>query len=300
MRDLAGKVAVVTGGASGIGRALCDRFAAAGMKLVLADVERPALERAVAELAGGGAQAVGVPTDVRDPAAVRALADRTLAAFGAVHVVCNNAGVLPLAPILETSIEDWRWLVDVNLLGVAWGVSVFGPILVEQGEGHIVNTASAAGLLPPQGLGAYAATKHAVVGLSETLYLELQGTGVGVSVLCPALVNTRISRSERNRPAGDHGPRSYGDFQERFDKLVTSVGHPAEEVAERVLQAILADQLFVLPHDEVKPVIEARWRRILAGENPPRDAMAVVRERQPVDSARLPLAARPPAREPAS
>jgi NAD(P)-dependent dehydrogenase (short-subunit alcohol dehydrogenase family) len=278
MRDLAGKVAVVTGGASGIGRALADRFAAAGMKLVLADVERAALDRAVVELTRGGAEAIGVPTDVRDPAAVRALADRALAAFGAVHVVCNNAGVLPLAPILETSIEDWRWLVDVNLLGVAYGVAIFGPILVEQGEGHIVNTASAAGLLPPRGLGAYAATKHAVVGLSETLYLELQGTGVGVSVLCPALVNTQISRSERNRPAGDSGPRSYGDLQQRFSKMLTSIGHPPEEVAERVLQAILADQLFILPHDEIKPMVEARYRRILAGENPPRDAMPVVRE----------------------
>ncbi len=273
MRDLEGKVAVVTGGASGIGRALADRFAAAGLKLVLADVEREALDRAVAELARGGAEAIGVPTDVRDPGAVRALADRTLAAFGAVHVVCNNAGVLPLGPILETTVEDWRWLVEVNLLGVAYGVAVFGPILVEQGVGHIVNTASAAGLLPPPGLGAYAATKHAVVGLSETLYLELQGTGVGVSVLCPALVNTQIVRSERNRPARDGGPRSYGELQQRFGKMLAAVGHPPEEVAERVLQAILADQLFILPHDEIKPVVEARYRRILAGENPPRDAM---------------------------
>jgi NAD(P)-dependent dehydrogenase (short-subunit alcohol dehydrogenase family) len=273
MRDLGGKVAVVTGGASGIGRALADRFATAGMKLVLADVEREPLERAVAELSRGGARAIGVPTDVRDPAAVRALADRALAAFGAVHVVCNNAGVLPLGPILETSLEDWRWLVDVNLLGVAYGVAVFGPILVEQGLGHIVNTASAAGLLPPPGLGAYAATKHAVVGLSETLYLELAGTGVGVSVLCPALVNTQIVRSERNRPAGDGGPRSYGELQQRFGKMLAAIGHSPEEVAERVLQAILEDQLFILPHDEIRPVVEARYRRILAGENPPRDAM---------------------------
>ncbi|MEE2665514.1 MAG: SDR family NAD(P)-dependent oxidoreductase [Myxococcota bacterium] len=271
MRDLSGKVAVITGGASGIGRALADAFADEGMKLVLADVEKPALEAAVAELEAGGSEAFGVPTDVRDPEQVRALADAALDRFGTVHVVCNNAGVAPLGPVLETSFEDWRWLVDVNLLGVAYGCSVFAPILIEQGEGHIVNTASAGGLIAAPGLGAYVATKHAVVGLSETLFLELADTGVGLSVLCPGLVDTRIFQSERNRPGDDGGPASYGDFQSRACDMLSRLGTPPARIARSVVEAIHEELLFILPNEEVKPLVLERFERVVAGENPSRD-----------------------------
>jgi len=270
MRDLRGRVAVVTGGASGIGRAMAQCFAAEGMKLVLADVEEPALERAAAELASGGTETLGVPTDVRDALQVRALADRTLDRFGAVHVVCNNAGVAPLGPILDTTLEDWRWLVDVNLMGVVHGIETFAPILIEQGEGHIVNTGSMGGLIAAPGLGAYIATKHAVVGLSETLYLELRDTGVGLSVLCPGLVATRLFSSTRNRP-DDDGPTSYGEVEERAKKMLTEMGNPPEVIAEHVVRAIRDETLYILPDAEMKPFIEERYRRIVAGENPPRD-----------------------------
>jgi NAD(P)-dependent dehydrogenase (short-subunit alcohol dehydrogenase family) len=269
MRDLRGKVAVVTGGASGIGRALANAFADEAMKLVLADVEEPALERAVAELEARGAEACGVPTDVRDPEQLRALADTSLGRFGAVHVVCNNAGVAPLGPILDTTVEDWRWLVDVNLLGVAYGCSVFAPILIGQGEGHIVNTASAGGLIVSPGLGAYIATKHAVVGLSETLYLELAGSGVGLSVLCPGLVDTKIFESERNRP--DEGPTSYGEVQTRARDMLARLGSPPALIARSVVEAIREERLFILPNEEIKPFVDERYKRILAGENPPRE-----------------------------
>jgi NAD(P)-dependent dehydrogenase (short-subunit alcohol dehydrogenase family) len=269
MQDLRGKVAVVTGGASGIGRALADAFADEAMKLVLADVEKPALERAVAELEARGAEACGVPTDVRDPEQLRALADTSLERFGGVHVVCNNAGVAPLGPILGTTVEDWRWLVDVNLLGVAYGCSVFAPILIEQGEGHIVNTASAGGLIVSPGLGAYIATKHAVVGLSETLYLELAGSGVGLSVLCPGLVDTKIFESERNRP--DEGPTNYGEVQTRARDMLARLGSPPALIARSVVEAIREERLFILPNEEIKPFVDERYKRILAGENPPRD-----------------------------
>jgi len=270
MRELAGKVAVVTGAASGIGLALCDAFAAEKMKVVLADVEPKALEAAAAKVASGGAEVLAVRTDVSDRAAVQSLADQTLARFGAENVLCNNAGVAPMGPILQTSAEDWRWLVEVNLMGVVHGISVFGPLLVAAGEGHIVNTASAAALLGPPGLGPYAATKHALLGLTETLYYELDGTGVGASVLCPLLVKTQIFRSERNRPA-DGGPTSYGETQKNGELMIGAIGIEPSEVAEAVVQGILADRLYLLvPHDQLSPLAEARFARIVAGENPPR------------------------------
>ena len=217
MRDLDGKVAVVTGAASGIGRALADAFGAAGMGLVLADVEADPLVAAAAELGSRGVDAHAVVTDVAQADQVEALAVAAEDRFGAAHVVCNNAGVAPIGPVLETRLEDWRWVFDVNLFGVVHGIQAFGPRLVAQGEGHIVNTASSGGLITVPGFGAYVATKHAVVGLSETLYQELAGTGVGVSVLCPGLVATQIFESERNRPRrrGAEGLRRGGSGGER-------------------------------------------------------------------------------------
>ena len=192
MKDLQGKVAVITGGASGIGRAVADRAAGEGMKIVLGDIEEGPLKEAVDELTGRGAEALGVVTDVSDAASVRALRDRTLDRFGAVHLVHNNAGIGLGGPIWEVSEEDWRWILGVNLWGVIHGVATFVPLLIAQGEGHIVNTASIAGLTAAPFLGPYNASKHAVVAISETLFKDLQAMGapVGVSVLCPGFVQT--------------------------------------------------------------------------------------------------------------
>ena len=200
---LRGRVAVITGGASGIGRALAERFATAGARLVLADVEEPALAAAGADLRAAGAEVAEVVTDVADPGAVDALADAAYQRFGAVHVVCNNAGVVSTGPSWEQSIEDWQWVLGVDLWGVIHGVRSFVPRMLDGGEpGHIVNTASIAGLLPFPNIAPYDVAKAGVVALSEALHGELRAAGaaIGVSVLCPGVVPTRISESSRNRP----------------------------------------------------------------------------------------------------
>ncbi len=206
MDDFEGKVAVVTGAASGIGLAMADRFAREGMRVVLADVEREPLERAAQALAEefGADSVLAVPTDVRDEDAVDALAASTFERFDTAHVLCNNAGVGVGGLSWTVPADRWRWIVDVNLLSVAHGIRAFVPRMIEQGEGHVVNTASAAGILTGPGMSPYFATKHAVVALSESLYFDLHlvGAPVGVSVLCPEWVRTRIAESERNRPDG--------------------------------------------------------------------------------------------------
>src|SRR5215831_9168764 len=193
MEQLRGKTAVITGGASGIGRALADRFAAEGMNLVLGDIEQPALARAVDELATAGTEAVGARTDVAELADVEALRDRALEQFGAVHVVCNNAGVAG-GSVIDSPIEVWRWVMGVNLWGVIHGCHVFLPHLLEQDEGHVVTTASIAGLAGVGGLGVYCTAKWGVVGLSDALFHDLAAgeSNVGVSVLCPGFVRTHV------------------------------------------------------------------------------------------------------------
>jgi NAD(P)-dependent dehydrogenase (short-subunit alcohol dehydrogenase family) len=274
MKELRGKVAVVTGGASGIGLALCERFAAEGMAVVLADVEENALAREAKRLEAGGADVLGLACDVRDPSSLESVRERALRRFGAVHVVCNNAGVAPAGPMLDMRPEDWRWLVEVNLLGVAYGVGAFAPLLVEQGEGHIVNTASEAGLVTSAVLGAYSATKHAVVGLSESLYRELENTRVGVSVLCPNLVRTRIFESERNRGDGlDLTPKqnaTLGPLRELIHG-----GIPPATVADRVVDAIRENRFWILTHPVTLDSALKRYEDLKAGHNPsdpyPRD-----------------------------
>jgi NAD(P)-dependent dehydrogenase (short-subunit alcohol dehydrogenase family) len=277
---LGGKIAVVTGAASGIGRAMAHRFAAEGMKVAMADVDEAALTAAAETLAGevGEENVVAIPTDVRDPEAVDALAAATFEQFGTAHVVCNNAGVAVGGFSWEVAPDRWRWIVEVNLLGVANGVRSFVPRLIEQGEGHVVNTASAAGLLTGPGVGPYFATKHAVVALSESLWFDLQITGnagVGVSVLCPEWVRTQIHDSERNRPADvapeetDRPDRTAGpvDIRAAVEGLVDT-GIAPDEVAAKVLDGIRAGRFWIFTHDSTVPAARKRWDAIESGGVP--------------------------------
>jgi NAD(P)-dependent dehydrogenase (short-subunit alcohol dehydrogenase family) len=274
MKQLSDRVAVVTGGASGIGRGMADVFAAQGMKLVIADVERAALDKAAAELETAGASVVGVECDVSKPESVAALADRALEAYGAVHVLCNNAGVAGsgAGATWERPLDEWDWVMGVNLMGVIHGVRSFIPIMLEQGdEGHVVNTASMAGLVP--GGGIYGVTKHAVVALSETLFNELRmrEAKVGVSVLCPGWVNTRILESERNRPeAPREDPGEQAVELEMRRKVVEGLlrsGLDPREVGRMVLDAILESRFYVLTHPW-KNMVRNRMENILEDRDP--------------------------------
>jgi len=268
MDDFKGRVAVVTGAASGIGLALTERFLEEGMRVVMADVEKDNLDKQVARLTADGGDVLGVVCDVRDPDSVKDLAARTLAQYGAVHVVFNNAGVGPAGPMLETTPEDWRWIVDVNLLGVAYGVTTFGPIMKEAGEGHIINTASEAGHVSSAVLGMYTATKHAVVGLSESLYRELEGTGVSVHCLCPNLVKTQIFNSERNRDDGVEMTASQTATIAPLREAITTLGITPAQVAGNIIDAMRADQFWIFTHDLTKQALAVRYEDIKAGRNP--------------------------------
>lgn len=274
MQEFKDKVAVVTGAASGIGRAMAERFARAGMKIVLADVEEKALEQAAAEIAASGAETLAVPTNVAKAADVEALAQATLDRFGKVHVVCNNAGVAISAPCWTHTLADWEWVLGVNLWGVVHGVRVFTPILLAQGEeGHIVNTGSVAGLMSGPGMGIYSVTKHSVVTLSETLYQELvmMGARVRVSVLCPGFVKTRIFDSARNRPAelADTAPRPPGAMEmEQMGRLLLAGGLEPKVIAEKVFEAIRDERFYILPHPEFKERVRSRLDDIIAERNP--------------------------------
>jgi NAD(P)-dependent dehydrogenase (short-subunit alcohol dehydrogenase family) len=273
MRELRGKTAVITGGASGIGRAMADAFAAEGMRLVLADVEAGALEQAVAELRAGGASALGVPTDVSRAEQVEALAERAVGEFGRVDVLCNNAGVALSGRMWENSLRDWEWLLGVNLWGVIHGIRTFVPLMLKQGgEGHIVNTGSVAGLLSNPFMGIYNASKHAVVTLSETLHKELGllETPIKVSVLCPGFVSTRILDSERNRPQAlrNATPSERHPTFEEMAQSAIAAGLPPATAAARVLDAIKQERFYVLTHPEFAPRVRARLEDIVEGRNP--------------------------------
>jgi NAD(P)-dependent dehydrogenase (short-subunit alcohol dehydrogenase family) len=271
MENLRGKVAVITGGASGIGKAVAVRTAAEGMKLVLADIEEPALEATASALTAEGADVLAVVTDVSDASSVQALRDRALQHFGAVHLVHNNAGVGVGGPIWEVTEEEWRWILGVNLWGVVHGISAFVPVLLEQGEGHVVNTASIAGLSSTPGLGPYTATKHAVVAISESLFKDLRAAGapIGVSVLCPGFVQTGIAQSDRNRPdwAPEHDPQSAGE-RTSFIQAMVDAGIEPQTVAGRVVDAVRDGTFYILTHPEMKPAIALRHQDILEGRQP--------------------------------
>jgi NAD(P)-dependent dehydrogenase (short-subunit alcohol dehydrogenase family) len=273
MRELRDRVALVTGGASGIGRALAQRFAADGMRIVLADVEAAPLAETVAELEAGGAEVLGVEADVSVAADVDAVRDRALAAFGAVHVVCNNAGVGG-GSIVDAPLALWDWTIGVNLMGVVHGVHTFLPLLLEQDEGHIVNTASLAGLGGVAGLGIYCTTKFAVVGLSESLHydLEARGSAVGVSVLCPGFVQTRIGESARNAPASvaDWVERPDAQATAEFAQALAAAGIPPEVVADAVRDAIVDRTFFVVPHEHVAVATTRARADWMAGGGPPK------------------------------
>jgi len=276
MKDFAGRVAVVTGAASGIGFALAERFAQEGMRVALADVEATALERATQRLADRGAEVVSVLTDVSRPEQVQALADRTLEAFGAVHVVCNNAGVFTGGRVWEAPLDDFEWLMGVNVYGVIHGIRTFVPILLEQGEvGHVVNTASMAAVTAMPWTGIYFMTKHAVLSLSETLYHELTllDAKVGVSVVCPELVSTDIDRSDRNRPdafrlaATETSDETRKLVNEQLSAGVQS-GIPPAGIAERTLEAVRDNRFYVLAEDVWRDTCNIRLEDIRLARNP--------------------------------
>lgn len=273
MQDLQSKVAVVTGAASGIGRALAGAFAAEGMRLVLADVETNALDEAAAALRAKGAEVHAVVTDVSDAAQVDRLADRAFEACGAVDVLCNNAGIAVSGLSWEQSIADWQWILGVNLWGVIHGLRSFVPRMLAQGtDGHIVNTASVAGLTSNPFMGAYNVTKHGVVTLSETLEKELRmtNTKLHVSVLCPGFVKTGISDSDRNRPAAlreaNVAPRR-GDLEAVVRHAIETGLDPAE-VARQVVAAIRAERFYVLTHQELVPHVKTRCDEVVEQKNP--------------------------------
>jgi NAD(P)-dependent dehydrogenase (short-subunit alcohol dehydrogenase family) len=259
MTGLDGRVAVVTGGASGIGRAMAERFARERAKVVVADVDERALAAVVDSIKARGGEGLGVPTDVTDLASVQALAAAAFRAFGKVNVLCNNAGVALWGGLESATHRDWQWVLGVNLWGVIHGVEAFVPPMIASKEpGHIVNTASMAGLVATRGLGVYNTSKYAVVGLSETLAKDLRPYHIGVSVLCPMGVATQIRESARNRPAAlENEAPSATEPVELMGRTLA----PAA-VAEMVLSAIHANRLYVITHEEGLEALRRRHERL--------------------------------------
>lgn len=265
MREFQGKTAFVTGGASGIGLAMAKAFGAAGMNVMLADIEREPLETAVEELRKRQVKAEGVPCDVAERASIEEAAKATVAAFGKVHVVCNNAGVGAGGAIDTVRSRDWDWIVAVNLMGVVYGVETFLPLIRTHGEGgHFVNTASMAGMISPPGMEPYCATKFAVVAMSEGWAGQLAPENIGVSVLCPGFVRTRIFESSRTRQAkfGEAAPA--GDEPSAGAKLVQA-GIDPDIVGACVVEAVRDNDLYIFTHPDMQPAVEQRFERIRQG-----------------------------------
>jgi NAD(P)-dependent dehydrogenase (short-subunit alcohol dehydrogenase family) len=279
MKQLSGKVAAVTGAASGLGRSMALAFAAEGMDVALADVDEVNLSAVQDEVLAKGVRAITLKVEVSQGEQVEVFRDQALTRLGGVHLLCNNAGVSPLGAAWEMSVADWRWILGVNLWGVIHGIRAFAPRLIAQNEGHIVNTASVAGLISPPGSGAYNVTKHAVVTLSESLYHDLRErkSAVGVSVLCPAYVPTRITESERNRPANLPASEKSSETRAReamLRKAVASGKVSADQVAQAVVAAVKEERFYILTHRRIKGAIQARMEDILK-ERAPRNPLAL-------------------------
>lgn len=273
MKNLQGKVAVITGAAEGIGKGIAARAAAEGMKLVLADINAAKLETTVAGFKAMGVEVIGVPTDVAREEQINALADQAFAKFGNVHLLVNNAGVAVAKPAWETSQKDWDWVMGVNFYGVSHALRAFIPRMLKNGEeGHIVNTASMAGLTSQPSLASYNASKHAVVTLSEGLHhdLTLRQSHIKVSVLCPGWVKTGIGHSERNREnGGDSGPTDAVALKVGMSVLnAVQNGIAVTQVADEVFDAIAAERFYILTHPEMKQAIEVRMQDVLQQRTP--------------------------------
>ena len=270
MKQLAGKTAFVTGGASGIGLAMGRAFAGAGMKVMLADIEAEALADAVKSLHNVGPDVRGVVCDVADPLSVDRAGKESYEAFGKVHVVCNNAGVAAGGGIDDISLDSWKWVIDVNLMGVLHGIRTFLPHMRAHGEGgHFVNTASMAGMMSGMGFSPYTASKFAVVAMSEGLAQQVKPFGIGVSILCPGFVRTRIGDSGRNRPqrygqANSYPPDSPAAAMVAMIAELIKMGLDPSEVAARVLNAIHEDELYVFTHPEMGEEMRQRFAAINA------------------------------------
>jgi NAD(P)-dependent dehydrogenase (short-subunit alcohol dehydrogenase family) len=255
-----GKVAVVTGGGSGIGRALALALAREGARIVVADVDEAAAAETVRRVAAVGAEGLAVRTDVADRRQVDALADRVFDRYGVTHLLCNNAGVVVHGALESATWEDWQWVMGVNLWGVVHGLLAFVPRMIAGGQGgHVVNTASMAGLIASQGLGVYNTTKYAVVGLSETLAKDLRPHRIGVTVLCPMGVATRIREAGRNRPAA---LRNAAGAPEAHEMTLIGRTLDPDEVAAQTLAAVRAGALYVITHDEALEPLRRRFQRL--------------------------------------
>ncbi len=276
MQNFEGKVAVITGAASGIGLALAEAAAAAKMKVALADVERQALAAAEERLRASGAEVLAAVTDVSDAASVESLRDRVIGEWGAVHLLCNNAGVAVSGFTWEITTDDWTWILGVNLWGVIHGIRAFVPGMLAAGEpAHVVNTASMAGLVAGGGMSPYNATKHAVVAISESMHheLTLSASPVHVSVLCPGWVSTRIMDSERNRPAAlahtvDRSAHPEFAAIETMARQALAAGMPPAEIAKRVFAAVRDERFWILTHEDFKPAVRIRFEAAIEGRNP--------------------------------
>jgi NAD(P)-dependent dehydrogenase (short-subunit alcohol dehydrogenase family) len=275
MKELNGKVAVVTGASSGLGRATALALAREGMRVAIVDVDVPGLDKVAQELSETGAKPLKQRTDVTRGDEVDALADRVFDELGAAHLVCNCAGVALTAPVWETTVGDWQWTLGVNLWGVIHTLRAFVPRLIAQDAGHIVNTASIAGLISPPGSGAYSAGMHAVVSLSETLHHDLKeiGSSVGVSVLCPAYVPTGSPESELKRPKEfANPPRELSPLQRAKQAMLRKAAQSGriseDQVGQMLVSGVKADRFYILTHPRIKGVIEDRMHDILEERAP--------------------------------